>query len=198
MRKPLALAMALAMALLFAVSPLSMADTDVPADARVTIETTEGTFVIALEGRRAPLTVGNFLKLVDSGYYDGTVFHRVIPNFMIQGGGFNRDLEEMEPTDAIVNESGNGLRNLRGSVVMARLGDPHTAVAQFFINVTDNRSLDPKPDRWGFAVFGYVIEGMNVVDKISKSRAGPGGRFAQDVPVVPVIITRASRTAISP
>ena len=112
---------------------------------------------------------------------------------MIQAGGFNRDLDPTESVDTISNESGNGLTNLRGTVAMARLAAPHTAAAQFFVNVVDNRSLNPKADRWGYAVFGYVTEGMDVVDKIADMRTGPGGRFRQDVPVVPVIITRASR-----
>ncbi len=179
--------------LLLILSPMGIADEDVPDYASILLQTTEGDIVIELDGRRAPITVGNFLKLVDSGYYDGTIFHRVIPDFMIQGGGFNRDLDEMASDYTIVNESGNGLTNLRGTIVMARTSDPHTAVAQFFINVADNRSLNPKPDRWGYAVFGYVTKGMDVVDKISNARSGPGGRFRQDVPVVPIIITRASR-----
>lgn len=188
MRKPFMLL------LLLSLWQVSIAD-DVPSYARVAIETTEGTFIIGLNGRRAPITVKNFLGLVKSGYYDGTVFHRVIPDFMIQGGGFNRDLESKEPDDTIANESGNGLINLRGTVVMARQDAPHTAMAQFFVNVVDNRRLDPKVNRWGYAVFGYVVEGMDVVDKISNVRSGPGGQFRGDVPVVPVIITRAYRIA---
>ncbi len=185
----------LSLLLLLSLWQVGIADSDVPSFARVAIETTEGTFIIGLNGRRAPVTVKNFLGLVRSGYYDGTIFHRVIPDFMIQGGGFNRDLDKKEPDSTIINESGNGLTNLRGTVVMARLKEPHTAMAQFFINVIDNPALNPKADRWGYAVFGDVIEGMDVVDKISYVRSGPGGRFQQDVPVVPVIITRAYRIA---
>jgi len=181
--------------LLLSLWQVSLADNDVPSFARVAIETTEGTIIIGLDGRRAPITVKNFLALIKSGYYNDTVFHRVIPDFMIQGGGYNRDLESHEPEGTIVNESGNGLTNLRGTVVMARLHEPHSAMAQFFINVVDNRSLDPKADRWGYAVFGYVLEGMDVVDKISNVRSAPGGQFRADVPVVPVIITRAYRIA---
>lgn len=188
MRKPFMLL------LLLSLWQVSVAD-DVPSYAQVAVETTEGTFIIGVDGRRAPITVKNFLGLVKSGYYDGTVFHRVIPDFMIQGGGYNRDLESKEPEGTIVNESGNGLTNLRGTVVMARQNAPHTAMAQFFINVADNRALNPRADRWGYAVFGYVIEGMDVVDKISNVRSGPGGQFGKDVPVVPVIITRAYRIA---
>jgi cyclophilin family peptidyl-prolyl cis-trans isomerase len=183
----------IAVTLLLSLAQLGSAEDAVPAHAQVAFETTEGNIVLELDGRRAPITVKNFLKLVDSGYYNGTVFHRVIPGFMIQGGGFDRDLDEKEPDGMIFNESGNGLTNLSGTIVMARLGEPHTAMAQFFINVVDNRSLDPKPDRWGFAVFGYVIEGMDVVEKISNVRTAPAGRFSQDVPVVPVIIKKAAR-----
>jgi cyclophilin family peptidyl-prolyl cis-trans isomerase len=179
--------------LLLSLAQSSSAEDAVPAHPQVVFETTEGNIVFELDGRRAPITVKNFLELVDSGYYNGTVFHRAIPDFMIQGGGFDRDLDEKEPDKMIFNESGNGLTNLSGTIVMARLPEPHTASAQFFINVVDNRSLDPKPDRWGFAVFGYVIEGMDVVEKVSNVRTGPAGRFSQDVPVVPVIITKAAR-----
>jgi cyclophilin family peptidyl-prolyl cis-trans isomerase len=179
--------------LLLSASQLMLAAENVPDYARVALETTEGTIIVELDGRRAPITVKNFLELVDSGFYDGTIFHRVIADFMIQGGGFNRDLDNMEPDTTIFNESGNGLKNLGGTIVMARQAEPHTAMSQFFINVVDNRSLDPKSDRWGYAVFGYVIEGMDVVEKISRARTGPAGRFKQDVPVVPVIITKAAR-----
>ena len=112
---------------------------------------------------------------------------------MIQGGGYKRDLKSVEADAAIVNESGNGLTNMRGTIAMARLDEPHTANAQFFINLADNRSLDPSPDRWGFTVFGYVISGMDVVDAIASVRTGPGGQFSQDVPVAPVVINKASR-----
>ena len=112
---------------------------------------------------------------------------------MIQGGGHTPDLKSKEPDGFIFNEAGNGLTNLRGTIAMARTDEPHTAKAQFFINVKDNTSLDPRSDRWGFAVFGYVIEGMDVVDAIAKVRTGPGGQFSQDVPVVPVVVKKASR-----
>jgi cyclophilin family peptidyl-prolyl cis-trans isomerase len=170
------------------------AEKDGPAHPHVRFETTAGTILMELDGRRAPLTVAHLLQLVDSGYYDGTVFHRVIPGFMIQGGGYTRDLKQKEPDDqTIPNESGNGLQNLRGTVAMARLAEPHTANAQFFINVVDNGSLNPRPDRWGYTVFGYVIEGMDVVDKIAGVPTGPAGSFDKDVPVSPVIIEKATR-----
>ena len=149
--------------------------------------------MLELDARRAPVTVGNFLELVDSGYFDGTIFHRVIADFMIQGGGVTRDLKNKEPVDSISNESGNGLTNMRGTIAMARTGDPHSANAQFFINVKDNTALDPRPNRWGYAVFGYVIEGMDVVDAIATVRTGPGGQFSQDVPIVPIVVKQAAR-----
>ncbi|MCZ6459959.1 MAG: peptidylprolyl isomerase, partial [Gammaproteobacteria bacterium] len=132
----------------------------VPAHPHVRVETTQGTFVLELEGKRAPLTVRNFLSLVDSGHYDGTIFHRVIHDFMIQGGGYTPDLNARKSAETIPNESGNGLSNTYGTVVMARTSDPHSASAQFFVNVADNTRLDPSPGSWGYTVFGYVIEGM--------------------------------------
>jgi cyclophilin family peptidyl-prolyl cis-trans isomerase len=179
--------------LVLAMAPLSLAQDDVPAHPYVKFETTEGDILVELDGRRAPITVTNFLSLVDDGYFDGTIFHRVIPDFMIQGGGYTPGLELKEPGDYIVNESGNGLENLRGSIAMARQQSPHTAKAQFYINVKDNKSLDPQESRWGYAVFGQVVEGMDVVDRIAKVRTGPQGMFRQDVPLVPIVIKKASR-----
>jgi cyclophilin family peptidyl-prolyl cis-trans isomerase len=174
-------------------SAAGLAQDRVPAHPHVKFETTEGTIVLELDGRRAPVTAGNFLELIDSGYFDGTVFHRVIADFMIQGGGFTPDLKPKEPGGFIFNEAGNGMTNMRGTIAMARTDNPHSAKAQFFINVKDNTALDPQPDRWGYAVFGYVIEGMDVVDAIAHMRTGPGGRFSQDVPVVPIVVKKASR-----
>jgi cyclophilin family peptidyl-prolyl cis-trans isomerase len=179
--------------LLIAMPIIVAGQESVPAHPYVSFATTEGNIVVELDGRRAPLSVRNFLALVDSGYYDGTIFHRVIPGFMIQGGGHTPDLKLKEAAGGIPNESGNGLRNTRGSIAMARKSEPHTAVAQFYINVADNPSLDPQPDRWGYAVFGTVIEGMDVVDRIAASPTGPAGQFSKDVPVVPVVIKRVRR-----
>lgn len=165
----------------------------VPAHPYIKFETTEGDIVLELDGRRAPITVRNFLALVDEGYFDGTIFHRVIPDFMIQGGGYTPGLKLKEPSDFIFNESGNGLRNLRGTIAMARQQAPHTAMAQFFINVKNNNSLNPARDHWGYAVFGVVIEGMDIVDTIADGRTGPQGEFETDVPIVPVVIKTASR-----
>ena len=152
-------------------------------DEVIEIQTTEGSIIIQLDGRRAPITVDNFVKLIKTKYFDETIFHRVIPNFMIQGGGFNHDLIDLEPVGSIPNESGNGLKNLRGTIAMARTSDPHSANAQFFINTKDNSFLNPKSGNWGYAVFGNVIEGMSIADKISKKPTGPRGRFSQDVPI---------------
>lgn len=173
---------------------LAAAQDRVPAHPYIKFETSEGDIILELDGRRAPITVSNFLALVDDGYFDGTIFHRVIPNFMIQGGGYTPGLKLKEPEEGkIFNESGNGLANGRGTIAMARTSEPHTAKAQFFINVNDNHSLNPSPDRWGYAVFGMVIEGMDVVDKIASVPTGPQGTFSKDVPQIPIIVNKASR-----
>jgi cyclophilin family peptidyl-prolyl cis-trans isomerase len=159
-------------------------------DVTIDIQTTEGSITLQLDGRRAPITVKNFIKLIKNEYFNGTIFHRVIPNFMIQGGGFNKNLLDLESINSIPNESGNGLTNLRGTIAMARTSDPHSANAQFFINTKDNSFLNPKSGRWGYAVFGNVIKGMNIVDKISKKPTGPEGRFAEDVPIEDIVINK--------
>ncbi len=180
--------------LLSCVAAVGLAQDKVPAHPYIMLETSEGNIVLELDGRRAPLTVSNFLQLVDGGYFDGTIFHRVIPGFMIQGGGYTPGLKLKEPDEGMIpNESGNGLRNLRGTIAMARKTDPHSAMAQFFINVADNSGLNPQADRWGYAVFGNVIQGLEVVDKIVSAERGPAGRFSADVPVVPIVINKASR-----
>lgn len=181
------------MAILLVFAANTNAADKVPAHPHIQIQTTEGNILLELDGRRAPITVAHILKLVDSGFYDGTIFHRVISGFMVQGGGFTPDLKLKETDEAIVNESGNGMENVSGTIAMARTGDPHTANSQFFINVSDNTALDPRPDRWGFTVFGYVIEGMDVVERIVEVKTGPSGRFSSDVPVVPIVITKMAR-----
>ena len=185
-------------ALLLALATGSAVPADeVPAHPYVEMITTEGRILLELDGREAPLTVTHFLSLVDGGFYDGTIFHRVIAGFMIQGGGYTPDYKLKETEDAIPNESGNGLSNLRGTIAMARTDDPHSANAQFFINVVDNERLDPqkksRQGRWGYAVFGKVIEGMDVVDKIASAKTGAQGPFQSDVPLVPVVIKKMSR-----
>ena len=172
---------------------LATAADKIPAHPYVEVVTTLGTFKLELDGRAAPYSVANFLRLVKNGYYDGTIFHRVIPGFMAQGGGYMPNLKPAEGDNGIPNESGNGLSNKRGTIAMARTGDPHSANAQFFLNVGDNSRLDPSKNGWGYAVFGQVIEGMDVVDKIVRSPTGPAGEFASDVPLVPIVITRMTQ-----
>ena len=174
-------------------SSLALAADKVPAHPHILIETTMGDIKLELEGKLAPITVGHVLKLVDSGFYDGLIFHRVIPGFMAQGGGFTPGLERKEDDASIPNESGNGMSNVRGTVAMARTNDPHSANTQFFINVADNVRLDPGNNSWGYAVFGYVIEGMEIVDEIVSVRTGPQGKLRSDVPMVPIVIKKMSR-----
>jgi cyclophilin family peptidyl-prolyl cis-trans isomerase len=172
------------------------ADT-VPPHPYVKLETSEGNIILELDGRQAPLTVGHFLSLVDSGFYEGLIFHRVIPGFMVQGGGYTPGLKLKEDENSIPNESGNGLTNARGTIAMARTTDPHSANSQFFINVANNQRLDPNKSMvggtWGYTVFGAVVEGMDVVDGIVSVETGPQGEFRKDVPIIPIIIKKASR-----
>src|SRR5689334_22136565 len=161
------------------------------ADPEVEIKTDMGTIVVELYPDKAPATVANFLEYVKSGHYDGTIFHRVMPGFMIQGGGFTPDFKEKPTRKPIRNEAANGLHNGVGTIAMARTSEPHSATAQFFINVADNAMLDfryPTQDGYGYAVFGKVVKGMDVVDAITKVRTGPGPAPHQNVPVKPVVI----------
>ena len=155
---------------------------------KVEMQTSLGRIVIELDDAKAPGSTKNFLAYVQDGFYNGTVFHRVIPNFMIQGGGFTADMTQKPTKAPIQNEAKNGLKNARGTIAMARTQDPHSATAQFFINHIDNVMLDyPSRDGWGYAVFGKATEGMDVVDKIAQVRAGNRGMH-QNVPVEPVVI----------
>ncbi len=160
---------------------------------KVRLTTSEGVIVLELDADRAPKTVANFLQYVRAGHYDGTVFHRVIENFMIQGGGMKPDLSEKPTRPPIALESRNGLSNQRGSIAMARTAAPESATSQFFINVVDNLMLDQANarDGNGYAVFGKVVEGMDVVDRIKGVPTGNDGRY-QNVPVKPVLINKAS------
>jgi cyclophilin family peptidyl-prolyl cis-trans isomerase len=175
------------------------AQTPAPAPAakpnpRVALDTAKGKIVVELFPDKAPLTVANFLLYVKSGFYDGVIFHRVIPNFMVQTGGFTPDMKQKPTKGQIQNESRNGLSNERGTLAMARLSEPHTASSQFFINLKDNRSLDHSPRGWGYTVFGRVVEGMDVVDAIATVRTttkGPHG----DVPIEAITIKKASVVA---
>jgi cyclophilin family peptidyl-prolyl cis-trans isomerase len=160
---------------------------------RVLLHTSEGDVTVELFAAEAPKTVENFLAYVRSGHYDGTIFHRVIPNFMIQGGGFAADMREKPTRDPIQNEADNGLKNAKGTLAMARTMNPHSASAQFFVNTTDNVFLDHRgkdPQGWGYAVFGKVVDGMDVVEAIGKVKTGNRGGH-QDVPVEPVTIESA-------
>ena len=166
-----------------------------PANPVVTIETSEGTVKAELFADKAPVTVKNFLRYADERFYDYTVFHRVIDGFMIQGGGFDPDMKQKPTHPPIVNEAGNGLKNLRGTLAMARTSVVDSATAQFFINVADNNPLDHRstsPDGFGYAVFGRVTEGMDVVDKIKKVRTTTVAGM-KDVPEKPVIIRSIRR-----
>jgi len=161
---------------------------------QITLETSKGTIVLELYPDEAPKTVANFLNYARWGHYDGTIFHRVIPDFMIQGGGFTPKMKEKLTEMSIENEADNGLRNDRGTVAMARTQDPHSATAQFFIITKDNAFLNHKsktPEGWGYTVFGKVTQGMEVVDAISKVDAGNRGSMA-NVPVEPVIIKKVT------
>lgn len=163
------------------------------ANPQVALETSKGRIVLELDAATAPLSVSNFLAYVDSGFYSGTVFHRVIPGFMIQGGGFDAELVKRPVESPVQNEAKNGLKNVRGTIAMARTSRPHSATSQFFINTVDNDKLDyPNPDGWGYAVFGRVIEGMDVVDAISGVATGSVKRMA-NVPLEAVIIESATR-----
>ena len=159
----------------------------------VKLHTNHGIITLSLDAEKAPITVENFLQYVEEGHYDNTIFHRVIPGFMVQGGGFAPGMKKKDTREAIENEADNGLTNKYGSVAMARTNDPHSATAQFFTNVADNDFLDfksPSGSGWGYCVFGEVVEGMDVVDKIKAMKTSNKG-FQQDVPVEDVIIEKA-------
>jgi peptidyl-prolyl cis-trans isomerase A (cyclophilin A) len=162
---------------------------------QVQVVTSMGSFTLELNAERAPLTVAHFLKYVDQGQYSGTIFHRVIANFVIQGGGFDGNNKLKAAPAKVVNESGNGLTNQRGTVGMARSQDPHGSDAQFYVNLYDNEALDPNKTRWGYAVFGKVVQGMEVVDRIGNVATGAHGPFKEDAPLKPVVIERIERVA---
>ncbi|MGH8175968.1 MAG: peptidylprolyl isomerase [Steroidobacter sp.] len=179
-------------ALLISTAVLSLLTCTVQAQdsPRVRVHTNAGDFVIALDAERAPLTVANFLEYVRSGHYNGTIFHRVIGNFVAQGGGYDQQYSEKPTRAGIPNESGNGLSNRRGTVGLARTGEPHSGNAQFYLNLADNAPLDPQPSRWGYTVFGQVVEGMNVADEIGAVATGEAGPFKSDAPVKPIVIEK--------
>ena len=159
------------------------------ANVRVRIETSAGNITVELEQERAPLTVANFLQYARDSFYQDTIFHRVVSGFVIQGGGYTTELAAKQPRSPIPNESGNGLANRRGTIAMARTGEPHSADSQFYINLADNVALDPKPTRWGYTVFGEVIDGMDVVDEIGHQATSTRDGM-QDAPLKPVVIRK--------
>lgn len=158
---------------------------------QVRVTTNMGDFVVELMPDRAPLTVANFLRYVREGYYSGTLFHRVVANFVIQGGGHSATDLKLKPVhDPVNNESGNGIQNKRGMVGLARGESAHSGNAQFYVNLVDNPDLDPLPTRWGYAVFGHVVQGMDVIDRIGVTPTGASGPFKSDTPLKPVIIQK--------
>lgn len=180
------------MLLLFAVAgfaPALAAET-------VVMETSLGSITLELDNVKAPASVANFLAYVDAGFYDGTIFHRVIPNFMIQGGGYSADLKQKPTQPPVKNEAANGLKNLRGTIAMARTRIVDSATSQFFINHKDNQALDhraPTPDAYGYAVFGKVVKGMDVVDRIAAVQTRAVNALFQDMPVETVVIKNVRR-----
>jgi peptidyl-prolyl cis-trans isomerase A (cyclophilin A) len=160
---------------------------------RVQVFTSLGNFTIELNAERAPLTVANFLAYVDQGHYTNTLIHRVVANFIVQGGGFNADYTPKPAPVKVPNESGNGLSNIRGTVGLARTTEPHGGNSQFFVNLNDNAALDPNQTRWGYAVFGRVTEGLEVVDRIGNVATGAHGQIKEDTPLKPVIILKIER-----
>ncbi|KQP47521.1 peptidylprolyl isomerase [Pseudorhodoferax sp. Leaf274] len=182
---------ALVLAASLAFAPLTQA-ADAP---RVLFKTSAGDFTVELYPDKAPKTVENFLQYVRDKHYDGTIFHRVIPNFMAQGGGYDQNYREKPTRAPIPNEANNGLKNETYTIAMARTGEPHSATSQFFINVNDNAFLNhtaPTPRGWGYTVFGKVVAGMDVVQKIKAVPTGPGGPFPTDVPQKPILIQSAT------
>jgi cyclophilin family peptidyl-prolyl cis-trans isomerase len=164
------------------------------AGTKVKLDTSKGSIVLELNDKKAPVTVKNFLKYVKSGHYNGTVFHRVIDGFMIQAGGFDEKMKKKDTKKPIKNEADNGLSNNNGTIAMARTSDPHSASAQFFINVKDNQHLDHRGKNqrgWGYAVFGKVVKGMSVVNAIKKTKTSKKGPMS-DVPVETIVIKKAS------
>ena len=158
----------------------------------VKLETSQGDITLEFFPEEAPITVANFLQYVDEGYFDGTVIHRVIPNFVIQGGGFTMDMEQKETREKIKNEADNGLNNERGTLSMARTSEVDSATAQFFVNLRDNTSLDHSEANFGYAVFAKVVDGMDIVDEIAKTETATVGMH-QDVPAEPIVVNKATQ-----
>ena len=185
--------LATTLGLLFALCVLAPAarTEETPAPTQVRITTNMGEFIIEVRNDRAPVTAQNFLRYVREGFYSNTLFHRVIANFVIQGGGHDATTMQLKPThDPVFNESGNGLQNKRGAVGLARAEPPHSGNAQFYVNLVDNPDLDPVPTRWGYTVFGRIVQGMDVIDRIGETPTGASGPFKSDSPLKSVIIQK--------
>lgn len=182
----LALALALALPLTL---PMGAAQAAEPP--RVLLETSLGDFVIELNPERAPLTSANFLQYVKDGFYNGTVIHRIENNFVVQGGGYDTAYKSKPTRGQVVNESGNGLSNKRFTVGLARTGSPHSGTSQFYVNLADNEVLDPNPARWGYAVFGKVVDGFDVVEHIGQQPTGDVATFKASAPLTQIVIRRA-------
>jgi peptidyl-prolyl cis-trans isomerase A (cyclophilin A) len=181
---------ALLATLLFGVLCVSTGRADEPLP-QVKVTTNMGEFVIEVRTDRAPLTAANFLRYVREGFYSNTLIHRAIANFVIQGGGHDATTQKLKPThDAVFNESGNGLQNKRGAVGLARGEPPHSGNAQFYVDLVDNPDLDPVPTRWGYTVFGRIVSGMDVIDRIAETPTGATGPWKSDAPLKPVIIEK--------
>jgi cyclophilin family peptidyl-prolyl cis-trans isomerase len=159
----------------------------------IEFKTSKGSFTVELLNDEAPISSENFAAYVDAGFFDGTIFHRVIPGFVLQGGGFTADMKQKKTNEQIKNEATNGLKNKRGTLSMARTNDIHSATSQFFVNLVDNDFLDHKPGNYGYAVFGRVVSGMEVIDAIAAVETGDHGHH-DDVPVVPVVVESAKRS----
>jgi cyclophilin family peptidyl-prolyl cis-trans isomerase len=172
-------------------APFTVGAQEIPATSsspRVQVTTTLGSFVIELNPERAPFTVESFLQYIEEGHYEGTIFHRVVQGFVAQAGGYTEDLQVKPKERSVVNESGNGLSNMRGTIGLARTNDPHSGNAQFYINLDDNLDLNPRPTRWGYTVFGTVVEGMGVVDEIGHRPTGAQGPLDRNVPKTAIVI----------
>ena len=182
---------ALLAGLLFGSGLLAAAGTAAEPNPQVRVTTSLGEFVIEVRSDRAPLTAANFLRYVREGFYTNTLFHRVIANFVIQGGGHDATTRQLKPThENVFNESGNGLQNKRGTVGLARGDSAHSGNAQFYVNLVDNPDLDPVPTRWGYTVFGRVVQGMDVIEHIGETPTGAEGPFKSDAPLKPVVIEK--------